>query len=342
VALKAMHAAKDTLKLVLKPQASRRRAPSHCDRTPRSRGGRRGLRSARWRSGNCPGSCSRPIFDTPGVSFAEGLSMRSPLARSLATLSVGVILLQRSGVCWAEEATARGITGTLYVGAGDAGLSSNEGTPTRYDERHVGAGVLVVLRPWANPKQELREKAGGFVHLGATGELRALRLAECGYACPQDAQSGSFVQEPHFGARAGIGYDFALFGLRGGALLSVSPEARLAETIVMPDVQLRLGYLDQGWFEAGLGAYDASTTLRPGLYIGGGVPLRDFVLLSLHLGLHAGNGRFVGQVFDMGLRGDVGLEFELGARVRLGVGGNLQSTAVGTLLEARTQLGVAL
>src|SRR6185295_7049373 len=135
------------------------------------------------------------------------------------------------------------------------------------------AGVRVALRPWADPTQ--RPQAGTLIYLGATGELRELRLANCGYACPGDLQPGSFEQESHFGARAGVGYDFALFGLRGGALLSVSPDARLAETIVMPDVQLRLGYLDQGWFEAGLGAYDASTTLRPGLYVGGGVPVRD-------------------------------------------------------------------
>ena len=263
-------------------------------------------------------------------------------AYSLVVLSACVILLRHPGVCWAEGATARGVTGTLYVGAGDAGLSSNEGTPTSYDQRHIGAGVLVALRPWADPKQEPRQKLGAFVHLGATGELRALRLAQCGYSCAPNPPSESFDQEQHFGARAGMGYDFALFGLRGGALLSASPDARLSETIVMPDVQLRIGYQQQGWFEAGLGAYDASTTLRPGVYVGGGIPMRDVLLLSVHLGLHAGNGRFAGQVFDMGLRGDLGIEYELGNRVYLGVGGDLQATAVGLLYEARTQLGLVL
>jgi hypothetical protein len=259
-----------------------------------------------------------------------------------AFLGACVSLLQHPGLCRAEEATARGVTGTLYAGVGAAGLSSNEGQPTSYDERHVGAGVLVALRPWADSKQDAPKKVGGFVQLSATGELRALRLAECGWYCPDQVRSGRFEQEQHFGARAGVGYDFAMIGLRGGALLSLSPNARLAETIVMPDVQLRIGRLEQGWFETGLGAYDASTTLRPGVYVGGGIPIREVVLLSLHLGLHAGNGRFVGDVFDMGLRGDVGFGYALGDRVQLGAGGGFQSTAVGTLWEARTQLGFVL
>lgn len=259
-----------------------------------------------------------------------------------ALLVIAVSVLQHPRRCWAEAATGRGVSGTLYAGVGDAGLSSNEGSKTRYRERHVGAGVLVQLRPWADSKEQARRPAGGFVMLGVTGELRALRLVECGYSCPEQAQFAAFEQEQHFGARAGFGYDFALIGLRAGALLSVSPDARLAETIVMPDVQLRIGYLEQGWFEAGLGAYDASTTLRPGVYIGGGIPMQNVMLLGLHLGLHAGNGRFVGEVFDMGLRGDVDLGYQLSDRVRFGAGGGFQTTAVGTLWEARTQLGLVL
>jgi hypothetical protein len=57
--------------------------------------------------------------------------------------------------------------------------------------------------------------------------------------------------------------------------------------VLLPDVMLRLGRRSVvGWFELGLGAYDASTTLRPGVYIGGGGSPIEQLRLSGQIGIH--------------------------------------------------------
>jgi hypothetical protein len=49
-------------------------------------------------------------------------------------------------------------------------------------------------------------------------------------------------------------------------------QAILALPMAMPEVLLRLGHREVGWFELGLGAYDPSSGLRPGAYISAFAP----------------------------------------------------------------------
>ncbi|HYQ27075.1 MAG TPA: hypothetical protein VER04_07645, partial [Polyangiaceae bacterium] len=73
-----------------------------------------------------------------------------------------------------------------------------------------------------------------------------------------------------------------------------------------------------GWFELGLGAYDASTTLRPGLYVGGAFGELESVRVSGHFGAHLVNGLCCSTVPHGGLRGEVGLDHAFTQKVSAG------------------------
>lgn len=235
----------------------------------------------------------------------------------------GAVLLQLSSVCWANGPEARDVAVTIHGGGGHSELSNNEGSPTTYDERHVGLGVLGKLHLWSEPSSTPDADLGG-LQLGFVAEARAHRLVDCGYSCAGDERPG-FVPEWHFGARVGVGYDFELVGVRGGLLLAAATEARLAEPLLLPDVLVRLGPRRRVWMELGLGAYDASSTLRPGLYVGVVVVAIPRLTASLHYGWHAGTGSLGGTVLQLGDRLDAGLDYRISARLQLGVGGSYQS-----------------
>jgi hypothetical protein len=93
-----------------------------------------------------------------------------------------------------------------------------------------------------------------------------------------------------------------------------------AERFAFPDVMARFGRRRIGWFELGLGAYDASTTLRPGLYLGGAWGPKRVVQLSAHLGAHLANGDCCATVLVLGWRGELSLTHEFTSRISAGAG----------------------
>jgi len=249
---------------------------------------------------------------------------RAPSHRALRGFALaGVIGMQHGGVCWAGDNTVVDATGTMYGGAGTAEVGNNEGPPARYNERHFGVGALGILHPWDASGGAPGEQLGGFVQFGLVGELRAHELVSCGYSCAGDDRPG-FISESHGGVRLGFGYDFRTLGLRGGALFTDSPNARVTRGgIPIPDVQFRFGPRSHGWFEVGLGAYDASTTFRPGVYIGGAAVVAEHLTLSGHYGWHIGIDE--GEAIALGGRLSLGLDYAVRPNLRLGAGASLHN-----------------
>ena len=212
----------------------------------------------------------------------------------IAVMAAGVILLPHPRVCCAAETTQRGITAGIFAGAGSAEDDNNEGAPDLYDLHRAGGGVLGVLRfsssqPPTNPEREL----GFFAQGGAAAEVEWWKQTQCGAFCGAGA---SFVPGPYrashkLGWRLGVGYGFSVFEFRVG-LLQVLPsqDSMFPTQFVFPDAVLRFGRRSLGWFELGLGAYDASTSLRPGIYIGGGGFPVELVRVSGHAGVHLTQG----------------------------------------------------
>jgi hypothetical protein len=162
---------------------------------------------------------------------------------------------------------------------------------------------------------------GAFVMLGATFELESLRQTQCGYACyGQEPVNQGFKTEPHFGGRVGVGYSFSLVELRGGVLATM-PDSRMMESMVIPDGLVRIGPRHIGWFELGLGAYDASTSFRPGAFVGGGYGSRRVLQVSGHLGLHLPNGMCCSSVPRFGIRYELGFERALSDVFQIGIAG---------------------
>lgn len=248
--------------------------------------------------------------------------MHRPL-RALSGVGLcSTVLLLVVTPCRAEPAAAgprRSIASSVYGGGGESELTSNESGSDIFDERHIGVGGLATLRPWTGPGGETALSYGGFLQLGLTGELRLHRVKSCVFEC-EEPLDGTWHPEGHFGLRLGIGYDSDLVGLRGGVLYLDSVSALIAELMVSPDVNFRLGRRDSVWVEAGVGAYDASTSLRPGVYAAFSfVPRKPFTV-SLHYGLHAGIGSLGHTAIQVGARSDLGVGVDLSPRVRVGAG----------------------
>jgi hypothetical protein len=110
-----------------------------------------------------------------------------------------------------------------------------------------------------------------------------------------------------------------------GLLYLDSPKPRIAETLVVPDVQVRFGPASRGWFELGMGAYNASTMLGPGVYVGGGVVLGDFTIVARY-GWHFAIGSFGHTIVQFGGRADVGAMVALLPNLHLGGGAVLQNS----------------
>jgi len=265
------------------------------------------------------------------------------IGRVLVAVAVGIVnLLPHARPCWAGETTpVWSTTGELYAGLGVLEVENNEGDAPEYRDRHLGVGLLAELRPWPHAADSPLQPRGAVFSVGVTGELRANRLLACNYWCT-DERPGYFL-DPIVGLRLGAGFDWSLFGLRGGALVALPPaDARIAEAMLVPDVQLRFGSLSAVWGELGLGAYDAATVLRPGTYVGLGVAATRSLSLRAHYGLHAGLGSFGHTVLQLGSRFDAGFHHALSSRLAWGLGGAHQSNGLfdqGTW-EARSELRV--
>ncbi|HKY39618.1 MAG TPA: hypothetical protein VJN18_26955 [Polyangiaceae bacterium] len=275
-----------------------------------------------------------------------------------------VILVQHPAASWAAETTGQGVAGSLYAGGGSLEEPNNEGASAIYDERRAGTGVVGVLRFGRDRERERRAKPpmdealsdqvtedeeetgrdgvserGVFVMLGVTLELEALRRTQCGYICNgEESPDQNFTTEAHFGGRVAIGYSFSLVEFRGG-VLGTMPDGRMMESIVMPEGLVRIGPRSIGWFELGLGAYDASTTLRPGAFVGGAYGTTRHLRVSGHFGLHLPNGMCCSSVPRFGFRYELAFERALTDAVEIGLAGAAWNA---DLLEAAARISFLL
>ncbi|HEY4103516.1 MAG TPA: hypothetical protein VGM44_06480 [Polyangiaceae bacterium] len=183
------------------------------------------------------------------------------------------------------------VEATIYGGSGSEYFMFNEGHSVD-QQRALGLGLLGSLRLGAEPG--VSQPNGTVLLFGVTSELKALGFAP------------SFVNGAYSGFRAGVGYDERWVGGRGGFLIA-GGSALNTETLALPDFALRVGPLDTAYLMLGLGAYDAPTSLRPGIYLGAAVvPIRGLTA-SIHWGLHLDHGSF-----GDGLQLDPRLDFTLG------------------------------
>jgi len=243
------------------------------------------------------------------------------LLRLLGTFAaLAVILLQHPRECWAAETTERGISGTLYGGAGTLVVPNNETRSDEYQVTRFGVGFLGIWRP-GEAKRVNSETSGFFVALGGTFELESSLHTVCAFNCYGTEVAGDRFLAKHFAGRLGFGYSFPMVEFRIGALYAApDPKVDYAIELLMPDVLVRIGERRFGWFELGLGAYSASTTLRPGLYLGGTVGSERVVQASVHGGTHFVNGLCCGTVTTAGLAAEVSVAHAFSSSLRGSVG----------------------
>ena len=234
----------------------------------------------------------------------------------------GVTTLLQPRVGWAAETTVRGVSAGVYAGAGGLVEPDNESGTGQYDVKRLGVGALGVWRVDRPRLREREQQSGFFAALGATFELEDSRRTGCGaFDCFLQTQTNERYLAKHVATRLGAGYSWPIFEFRVGALAAL-PDANVsyAEPLLLPDVMLRIGPRSIGWFELGLGAYDASTNLRPGLYLGGAVGSEQQLRVTAHFGLHFVNGLCCSTVVSAGYRGEVAASRALSDSVSLGLG----------------------
>jgi hypothetical protein len=141
------------------------------------------------------------------------------------------------------------VSTTLYAGGGHLIEPNNETNPTEYDSHREGVGAI---GHWRMERGDL----GPFVMMAGTFELESLTQTACPWGCDPRYELGSYHTEKHFAGRFALGYSFRYVEFRGGVLLTRPDEqAILALPMAMPEVLLRLGHREVGWFELGLGAF---------------------------------------------------------------------------------------
>ena len=218
---------------------------------------------------------------------------------SLGFCVAGVSLLQQSRACWAAETTQQGVTASAFASGGEMIDANNESSADAFDVARAGLGAVGVLRvrERSDPPPGASQHGLGFFALaGAAAELESSKQTWCGEGCDiGDGRQGP-VSQPHelaskVGARLGVGYSFSLVEFRlGGIFVLPSSDSVFPDSIWSPDVMIRVGPRRLGWFELGLGAYDASTMLRPGAYLGGGGGNVETLRVTGHAGIHLVNG----------------------------------------------------
>jgi hypothetical protein len=241
------------------------------------------------------------------------------------TLALAVVFLQQPQRCLAAETTERGVSATVYGGAGKLHEPNNESFEDAYRVKRFGVGALGVWR--FGDRRPTDDPRRFFVVAGATFELEASHRTLCGYNCPYRGEPTSEQADElasHFAVRLGAGYTLPVFEFRAG-VLTAQPDRDVtyAEPLWMPDVMVRFGRRRVGWFELGLGAYDASTALRPGAYVGGALGSPAQLRVSGHFGLHVPNGLCCSTVSHVGFRGELSAEHAFSDSFTVGAGAAL-------------------
>jgi hypothetical protein len=261
----------------------------------------------------------------------------------VASSLAAVILVQHPRGCWAAETTQSQANVSFYGGAGTVSIANNESDPDEYRVRRAGAGVYGVVRFNREGDSSVRSERerGFFLAAGLSAESDWVKQTHCTFYCPVGVDSGdvstsTFARESEAGLRVGAGYSFSLFEFRVGGLATLpSKDAAFAKPLLMPDVLLRVGSRPRGWFELGLGAYDASTVLRPGLFIGGSLFSPEQVRITAHLGLHLVYGSWESTLQPFGGMADIAFEHAFAETWLAGVGGKVMS---GELFEGNLHL----
>jgi hypothetical protein len=225
-------------------------------------------------------------------------------------------------------------SGALGSSTGDAGGVGAEVTGSG---RHGGNGIRhrdeqVDVRGDSTPEGLRRDgeaRAGETQALSLDRlmleEVSSLKLVRCGEFCgPQS------IDDAEFAVRAGGGLDFRWVGFRVG-VDRLSSNAFRRDVVLIPDLSLRLGSVDQGYFTVGFGAYDAQTTVRPGLYCGAGGQLTPDLSMVVHVGVHDDQDW-------VAFRGDATFEFQLTRSLSLGAGVGLQFVAFQSHLSVAVRL----
>lgn len=164
---------------------------------------------------------------------------------------------------------------------GHVRIYTDDRTPRPPEDEPANGGAM---QPDSNeampqpPPKERREEAeldiepqGFSIGGGGGGEYRAFTRTACS---DQPCSSSADVIPPSrllVGGRGNIGYDVDYFGARIGALAFqrwANNVDRSPTVDVIPDVNLRFGRRLGIHGELGFGAYDVSTIMRPGLYVG--------------------------------------------------------------------------
>jgi hypothetical protein len=128
------------------------------------------------------------------------------------------------------------------------------------------------------------DQAVGFgFDVGAVGEGERQQPVDCnGSSCNQYYASGLGTA-----GYARAGFDLRYFGLRLGAMSFLEPSNGGGFHVVpLPCGELRAGRLDGARVTLGLGSYDLPSIMRPGVYLGLGIPTGGGWELGGHLGIH--------------------------------------------------------
>ncbi|MCU0657676.1 MAG: hypothetical protein MUF64_21175 [Polyangiaceae bacterium] len=245
------------------------------------------------------------------------------MKRTRFLLLLGVASMVYSAGEPAIAGTTGEVEGGLHGGTGAGNWAC--GPSARLNFGGLGARGRVWLSPQEQAAVDEAVRTGalprGFsVGAAAVAEARRYKLS----ACRQDPCEGDARQVPPDStvgaASISVGYDGEWVGARGGVLATQrfrrhtdrSPTLEL-----LPDVALRVGKQQQLRGELGLGSYSIDTLLRPGLYVGGTLPVSSTLELTARLGVH--------RVFDgsPGARLDLSSRWRLGGRAHLELAGGI-------------------
>ena len=285
---------------------------------------------------------SRARSQSRGTRLALEAFVQRLLRISLGFCVAGVSLLQQSRACRAAETTQQGVTASAFASDGEMMDSQSGSSADVFDVARVGMGAVAVLRvrERSDPPPGASQHGLGFFALaGAAAELESTKQTWCEEGCNiGDGRQGP-VSQPHelafkVGARLGVGYSFSLVEFRlGGLFVLPSSDSVFPDRMWSPDVLIRVGPRRLGWFELGLGAYDASTMLRPGAYLGGGGGNVETLRVTGHVGIHLVNGLCCRTSMPFGVMAALDVERAVSPTVIVGVDARIAA------MEERLALG---
>lgn len=206
----------------------------------------------------------------------------------------------------------------IYAESGRLGVEENEASSVA-ELRAVGTGALATLS--LSPFRD-SQPSGAVLLLGATSEYRAQR-ASCAPTCEFGPEG--FVGGSVWGGRLGFGYEDSGVGVRGGVLVR-GGSISWVRTLVLPDVAVRIGPRDSVNASFGFGAYDAATSVRPGLYAGLAATMMQRFTLAAHAGAHCDFGACGDSGLQLDTRLDLALEYAISPAWRASLGGGVDFT----------------